>query len=58
MAIDTQLVNTGTVEAVIPHVLVTYYDEDGAVAWVQAEFLSESIRPPNMRKEKRWLHAT
>ncbi len=36
--------NTGTVEAVIPHILITYYDAAGSVVWVQEIFLPESIR--------------
>jgi len=32
-------------EAVIPHLLVTLYDEAGRVVWVDHFFISESIRP-------------
>ena len=39
------LMNAGLKEAVIPHLLVTLYDEDGHVLWVDHFFMSESIRP-------------
>jgi len=39
------LVNAGLKEAVIPHLLVTLYDEAGRVVWVDHFFISESIRP-------------
>ncbi|MFT5195713.1 MAG: hypothetical protein ACI85U_002736 [Candidatus Promineifilaceae bacterium] len=37
--------NTGTIEATIPHVLITYYDEQNQVAWVDDFFLEEAVRP-------------
>jgi hypothetical protein len=39
------LVNTGIKEAVIPHLLVTYYDAQGEVAWVDDFFLPQALRP-------------
>ena len=39
------LVNAGVVEATIPHVLVTYYDAEGRVAWVDHLFVENAIRP-------------
>jgi hypothetical protein len=38
------LYNHGTVEATIPELLLTYYDEDGRVAWVDARFVERSVR--------------
>lgn len=38
------LLNTGAEEAVIPHLLLTYYDQSGAVAWVDEVFIDQSIR--------------
>jgi hypothetical protein len=43
------LVNTGIEEAVIPHLLVTYYDASGKVAWVDELFLENSIRSQRSR---------
>jgi hypothetical protein len=40
-----QLINNGTIEAIIPHVLVTLYDENGQVLWVDHHYVRESIRP-------------
>ncbi len=39
------VVNTGTREATLPHVLVTFYDEAGRVAWVEHHYLAESVKP-------------
>jgi hypothetical protein len=39
------LINTGIKEAVIPHLLVTFYDHNGTVAWVDDFFLPQSLRP-------------
>ena len=39
------LINNGTVEAIIPQLLVTYYDESDAVVWTEAFYIEESIRP-------------
>ncbi|CAN5428283.1 membrane protein [soil metagenome] len=39
------LVNAGLKEAVIPHLLVTLYDEQGRVLWVDHFFISNSLRP-------------
>jgi hypothetical protein len=40
-----QLINNGTREATVPHVLVTYYDSDNSVAWVDHHFPDMAIRP-------------
>jgi hypothetical protein len=42
--IEGQLINSGLAEAVIPHIFVTYYSEDGKVMWVDHHFLPESVR--------------
>ena len=39
-----QLINNGVREATIPHVMVTYYDQGGKVAWVDDLFVNEAIR--------------
>ncbi len=39
------LTNNGTIEAIIPQLLLTYYDAEGAVTWVDAVYLEQSIRP-------------
>jgi hypothetical protein len=39
------LINAGLKEAVVPHLLVTLYDEQGRVLWVDDFFMRESIRP-------------
>ena len=40
-----KLFNAGTTEAVIPHLLLTYYDAARRVAWVDEVFLDNAIRP-------------
>ncbi|GAC1544618.1 MAG: hypothetical protein NVS2B7_18980 [Herpetosiphon sp.] len=40
-----QLLNIGTGESVVPHLLITYYDVGGHVAWVDERFLGSAIRP-------------
>jgi hypothetical protein len=45
LQIDGLLVNTGTLEATVPHVLVTYYDGDGRVTWVDHLFVRDAVRP-------------
>lgn len=40
-----ELINSGTTEAILPHLLLTYFDEAGDVLWVQDYYLPESIRP-------------
>ena len=39
------LLNNGTIEAMIPHMLVTFYDASDHVAWVDDLFVDSSIRP-------------
>ena len=39
------LINAGVKEAVIPHLLVTFYDTDNQVVWVDDFFLPQSLRP-------------
>ncbi|MDM8531694.1 hypothetical protein QUF63_11020 [Anaerolineales bacterium HSG25] len=38
-----QLINHGTSEAIIPHVLLTLYDEHGRVLWVDHHYSRESV---------------
>ena len=40
-----ELLNNGTVEAMIPHILVTYYDASDHVVWVDDFFVPNSVRP-------------
>lgn len=40
-----ELFNVGTQEAIIPHVMVTYYDRNQRVVWVDEVFLEQSVRP-------------
>jgi hypothetical protein len=40
-----QLLNSGTVEATIPHLLVTYYDDASQVVWVDELFVENAVRP-------------
>lgn len=39
------LINGGTVEATVPHVLVAYYDRQDRVAWVDQQFVPTAIQP-------------
>lgn len=43
--IQLTAINNGTEEATIPHILLTYYDANGDVAWVDHAFVASSIRP-------------
>jgi hypothetical protein len=43
--VEGTLINAGIYEATIPHVLVTYYDAAGRVAWVDHLFGENAIRP-------------
>ena len=40
-----ELLNNGTIEAMIPHILVTYYDASDHVVWVDDLFVDNSVRP-------------
>ena len=40
-----ELHNTGTAEATIPHLLLTYYDENNHVVWVDDFYIENSVRP-------------
>jgi hypothetical protein len=40
-----QLFNAGTAEATIPHVLLTYYDAQNQVAWVDHVYIRDAVRP-------------
>lgn len=44
LALQGELINSGLDEAVIPHLLVTLYDETGQVLWVDHHFLREGVR--------------
>ena len=39
------LFNTGTVEATIPHLLITYYDTHYQVAWVDSYYIEQAVEP-------------
>ena len=39
------LVNNGTIEGIIPQLLVTYYNEVDEVVWTEAFYLPESVKP-------------
>jgi len=39
------LLNSGVMEAVIPNLLVTFYDATGAVVWVDQYFVPQAVRP-------------
>lgn len=45
-----ELINNGTLEATIPHLLITYYDERNQVVWVDHFYQSESIRPQRTQR--------
>lgn len=42
------LYNSGTLEATVPHVFVTYYDEDDQVVWVDDFFIPDAVRPQRL----------
>ena len=42
--VDGELINNGLREATVPHVLITLYDEDGVVMWVDHHYLPTAIR--------------
>ncbi|MDP9316274.1 MAG: hypothetical protein M3R24_36395 [Chloroflexota bacterium] len=42
--ISGDLYNVGTMEAIIPHLLITLYDADGRVVWVDHAFIESAIR--------------
>jgi hypothetical protein len=44
-----QLLNTGTHEATIPHMLLTYYDEHNQVVWVDHVYIRDAVRPQRMQ---------
>lgn len=44
-----ELINAGTEEAVIPHVLITYYNEANHVVWVDEFYIEASVRPQRTR---------
>ncbi len=43
--VSGELLNTGTHEATIPHLLFTYYDDSDRVAWVDHFYLRDAVRP-------------
>jgi hypothetical protein len=45
LRVSGELINDGLTEAVIPHLLITLYDEEGKVIWVENAFLRQSVRP-------------
>lgn len=44
-----QLLNTGTAEATIPHVFLTYYDAENQVVWVDHVYIRDAVRPQRMQ---------
>ena len=40
-----ELLNAGTLEATIPHILLTFYDENDEVVWVDDYYAEMAIRP-------------
>jgi len=44
-----RLLNIGTREATIPHMLITYYDEHNQVAWVDHVYIRNAVRPQRMQ---------
>lgn len=44
LSVNGTLVNVSLREAVIPHVFVTLYDEEGAIVWVDHFYVPQSIR--------------
>lgn len=44
-----QILNSGTLEATVPHLLITYYDAENRVAWVDHAYLENSVRPQRAR---------
>jgi hypothetical protein len=51
------LYNSGTVEATIPQILVTCYDQAGQVAWVEEVFIEEAVLAQERRPFRMALHA-
>lgn len=45
MHVVGKLINNGVIEATIPHVLVTYYDNIGRVVWVDDAYVNSAVRP-------------
>ncbi|MCE7979935.1 MAG: hypothetical protein DYG89_01985 [Caldilinea sp. CFX5] len=45
VVLQGNLINAGVKEAVIPHLLVTFYDANGQVVWVDHFFLPDALRP-------------
>ncbi|MEM7342675.1 MAG: hypothetical protein AAF485_00400 [Chloroflexota bacterium] len=41
---QAQLINHGLIEATIPHIIVTLFDEAGQVVWVEEHFVREGLR--------------
>ncbi|MEM7537996.1 MAG: hypothetical protein AAF639_37845 [Chloroflexota bacterium] len=40
-----QLFNTGIQEATVPHILITFYDENNQVVWVDHAYIERAVRP-------------
>lgn len=49
LVLSAELRNDGTVEAVLPIVLVSYLDDEGRVLWVDRAIVPSSIRPQRTR---------
>ena len=48
-SIQGVLFNSGTQEVTIPQILITYYDSNKSIIWVEQKYLSEGIRPQRKR---------
>lgn len=47
--LEGELYNVGTLEATIPHIFVTYYDENNQVVWVDDYYTEYGVRPQRSR---------
>jgi hypothetical protein len=45
LTVTGRLFNHGTQTAIIPEILLTLYDEQNRVAWVETAFLETAVRP-------------
>ncbi len=48
--VSGRLLNMGTREALIPHVLLTYYDSAQQVVWVDHAYVRDSVRPQHSKE--------
>jgi hypothetical protein len=45
LILDGVLINSGLEEAIVPHLLITLYDDQGQALWVDHMYIRESVRP-------------